>query len=318
MKDLTIIMPFLNEGEEPLKTIESVYETAPKKKIDIIAIDDGYSLSKENSNIAQMEIASRFPDVKYIRNKVRIGVDGSRQIGAELSKTPYLLIIDAHMRFLPGWLDKILDCVSREPQTLWCTTCLALGYGNMDIHRAKDKYYGADLILINKDVDPNRPVREILEPKWAERKNGIEYEIPCVLGANYACNKNWFHYVHGLSGLKMWGTSEPFLSLKFFLSGGKCKITTNVEIGHKFRDNAPYSTNIWSLIYNKIYLCKTILPDELSKKLIDNFPQDSNFKKAMKVIDGDKEKIEQERQYYKSIFTKSIKDYCREFDIVIP
>lgn len=318
MKEITIIMPFLNEGKEPEKTIESIYETAPKSKFDIIVIDDGSNSFPNINDVTQMELCSRFQDVQYVKNKKRIGVDGSRQIGVNLAKTPYIFIIDAHMRFSHGWLDKILDCAAREPKTLWCTTCLALGYGNMDINRAVDKYYGASILFIDKDFDSNRPAREILEPKWIAPKNEKEYEIPCILGANYVFSKSWFDYLHGLSGLKMWGTSEPFMSLKSWLAGGKCKITTEVEIGHKFRDNAPYSTNIWSMIYNKIYLCKTMFPQELSDKLISKFSNDSNFQKAMKIIEEDKEIIEKEQQYYRGIFSFSVEDFCKKFDINLP
>lgn len=318
MKDLTVIMPFLNEGKEPEKTIESIYSTASKKRVDIIAIDDNSNSIPGAGEITQMEIALKYPEVKYIRNTVRVGVDRNRQMGVELAKTPYALIIDAHMRFPKGWLEKILDCVSREPETLWCTTCLALGYGNMDIERARDKYYGATLLLIDNDSVPDHPAREILEPKWIPKKNESEYEIPCVLGANYAFGINSFNYVHGLTGLKMWGTSEPFLSLKYWLSGKKCKITTDIEIGHKFRDTAPYATNIWSLIYNKIYLCKTLLPEEMGNDLISKFVKDSNFKNAMGHINLDKDRIELEKQYFKSIFSLSIEDFCNKFDINLP
>ena len=40
MKKLTIVMPFLNEENEPLETIKSIYETAPRELFKIIVIDD--------------------------------------------------------------------------------------------------------------------------------------------------------------------------------------------------------------------------------------------------------------------------------------
>ena len=121
-----------------------------------------------------------------------------------------------------------------------------------------------------------------------------------------------------MEGLKMWGTEEPYLSAKTWMAGGKCKIRTDIEIGHKFRDNAPYVTEIAYLIYNKIFLCKTILPDDLAEKLINYFPKDINFNRAMKMINDNKEKIEAEKKYYKSIFKKTIYDYCNKFGIKLP
>jgi glycosyltransferase involved in cell wall biosynthesis len=315
MKELTIIMPFLNESNEPLKTIETIYSTIPSRylsKIDIVAIEDA-SIPFFKTNL------SSFPSVISIKNKHRLGVDGCRQLGVNMSKTDNIMIIDGHMRFKnDNWFEKILDYLKREPETLWCTTCLVLGYGNMDIYRATDKYYGASIIFENGESKTERPSSEILEPKWIEKKEGVDYDIPVILGANYFFTKKWFNYIGGLNGLKMWGTSESFLSLKSWMAGGKCKIATDIEIGHKFRDSAPYSTNIWCIIYNKIYLCKTILPLDLSDKLLQKLNNDGNFVKAMREIEKNKEAIGQDKIYYDNVLTNSIDDFCKRFNIVLP
>ena len=311
MKKITIVMPYLNEETEPIETIKSIYETADSNLIDIIAIDDN---SDKQTDLSQ------FKDAKVVKNEKRLGVDGSRQLGVEMSETPYLFVIDAHMRFRnDNWLDKMLESVENEPETIWCTICLGLGYGTMNINEHKGEYCGADMLFIDKNADPSRPAREVLEPKWSNaRKNDLTYDIPCVLGANYVFSREWFDKIHGLKGLQMWGTSEPFLSIKSWMAGGKCKIRTDVKIGHKFRSNAPYATGISHLVYNKIFLCKTILPDDLSNKLIDNLPKDTNYRIAMKEIENNYEEIMSEREYYESIFNYSIYDYCSKFDISLP
>jgi glycosyltransferase involved in cell wall biosynthesis len=302
-------MPFLNEKEEPTLTIENILKTTNPELIEIIAIDD---CSKE-----KIKMPSR-KEIKHIVNKERVGVDASRQIGINESQSPNILIIDAHMRFQVGWFDVLMNCIEREPNTAWCTSCMQLGYGNMDLSRANAEYTGASLLFVDKDAGPDRPAREVLEPKWLPKKQQMEYEIPCILGANYLFTKKWLDHIKGLEGLKMWGTSEPFLSLKTWLAGGKCKITRKTKIGHKFRDVAPYSTQVWTMVYNKIYLCKTILPEILGEKLIGLMPQDNNFRIAMTEIGKNKDKIEKERQYYKGIFNTSINDFCSRFEIQIP
>jgi len=188
----------------------------------------------------------------------------------------------------------------------------------MDINNFKGKYYGATMLFVDKSANSDRPVREILESKWASKKEGVEYELPCILGANYGFSKKWFDYIGGLKGLRMWGTSEPFLSAKSYMAGGRCKIRTDIEIGHEFRSNAPYVTPISHLVYNKIFLCKTILPEDLGDKLISYLPKDINFKNAMKEIEKNKDKIEEDKKYYKSIFKNSIYDYCEKFNIELP
>jgi glycosyltransferase involved in cell wall biosynthesis len=309
MKELTIIMPFLNEKEEPKLTINSIMDTVNPQHVEIFAIDDG---SKE---VTPIPIRN---EVKYIRNRERIGVNACIQMGIEKSQTPYVLIIDAHMRFPKGWFTTLMDCITREPETAWCMSCMQLGYGNMDLSKATVEYTGASLLLVDQHAPKGRPAREILEPKWMKKKDEMEYEIPCILGANYFFSKKWLDHIRGTEGLTMWGTEEPFLSLKTWMSGGKCKITRRIRIGHQFRDFAPYSTQIWSMVYNKIYLCKTILPEQLGNKLIGYMPQNNNFKMAMNEINKKKELIKTRRDYYQSIFKVGIEEICKKFSIWMP
>lgn len=81
-------------------------------------------------------------------------------------------------------------------------------------------YYGANILLYNHSY------RDVIVSKWASKPTIIGekdyYEIPCVLGANYGISLNWFKTLKGFEGLKMWGSLEPFLSLKSWLAGGKC------------------------------------------------------------------------------------------------
>ena len=309
MKKLAVIMPYLNEEDEVVETIKSINSTSDPNLVEIIAIDDCSS--------KKIDLSS-FRNVRKIRNETRMGVDFSRQLGVELSQSKYCLIIDGHMRFrTDNWSDKMFKYIDDNPETLWCTVCLGLGYGTMDINKHMGKYFAADLKMVT-DEEKNRPCRNIIEPKWAIPKDPTEYDVACVLGANYFFDKKWFDYIRGLKGLQMWGTSEPFLSMKTWMAGGKCKITKDIEIGHKFRDNAPYATGVSFLVYNKIFLCKTILPDDISGKLIERMPHDANFMEASKKIEQDKAIISEHKAYYQSIFKHSIYDYCSQFNIALP
>ena len=312
-KKMTIIIPTLNEPDnEAYNTVKNIYETADSNLFDIIVIDD-CSDSKYRLNF------NDFTGVRLIRNNKRIGVDECRQMGGELAATDNILILDSHMRFFnnSNWLNKMIECCEKEPTTLYCSVSLGLGYHvGMDLSKACGKYYAADLLFYDKTAPANRQSREILEPKWrSKEEKGEIYEVPIVLGAVYFMRRDRFHYLHGLKNLKMWGSSEVFLSLKNYLAGGVNKIHTGIEVGHRYRDNSPFVTEIRWLYYNKAYLCNTILPDDLSVKILGYLPKDINYKMAMEAITQNKTEIDKERQYYQSIFTRKIQDFCNRFGI---
>lgn len=312
-KKITIIIPCLNEPDNELyNTIHNIYETADNNLFDIIIIDD-HSEEKYISNL------SDFSDVRMVRNEKRMGVDYCRDLGVKMAVTDNLLILDSHMRFFrnSNWLNTMIECCEKEKNTVWCSVSLALGYGNMDLLKHKGRYYAADILFIDKNADPKRFSRECFEPKWRNKEDGENYNVPCVLGAVYFMRKNRFDFLHGFRGLKMWGSSEPFLSLKNYLAGGDNKIHTGIEVGHRYRDDSPFTTEIFWLYYNKIYICKTVLPGELGDKIINCLPKNINFKKAMEEIEKNKDEIEGEKQYYHSIFKKTVLDFCKEFNVNI-
>ena len=310
MKQISIIMPFLNESNWPIRTVQSIYDTADSNLFEIIAI---------NENPKDAYDFSRFPDVKYVKNEKRLGVDGSRQLGSELATTDKIFIIDAHTLFYPktNWLNKVIDCINRESTTAWCFTCVGLWPGKESINEPQGKYYGADLKLYTEN-EKDRPCRSVVEPVWGGKKEGVEADVQVILGANYGFSMDWFRKIHGLRGLKDWGSSEPFLSIKSWLSGGNCKINTEVETAHLFRPSAPYSTVVSSLVFNKLFLLKTIFPKELEDKLTAYIPKDGNYNHALKMIEENKVEIENEKSYYQSIFKYSIYDYCKKFNITLP
>jgi len=308
-KKITVVMPFLNEKRETLRTIESICKTSNQSDVNIIAIDDHSDIIRKLPNLNNLTV---------MRNHKRIGVDASRQLGVESSQTDRILVIDAHMRFRPGWVEEMTSCIDKAPETLWCCICLALGHGSGEIDVHKGKYFGADMVFVNKDAKKDRPARDCIEPKWADERKDEEYPIPCILGANYFFSKRWFEYIGGLRGLKSWGTSEPFLSIKSYLAGGDCRITKKIEIGHIFRDNAPYATNVCDLVYNKILLCKTLLPDEVGSKLMGYLPKDRSWRIAQRMVKRNAENIEKLKAHSDSVRTSSIHAYCQRFDIRLP
>ena len=85
--ELTLIIPFLNEGEEVEATVRSFREFGGDR-MDIIVINDC-----SYDSYPYMERLRSIPGVTYILNRQRLGVAASRDKGVALCRTPYFLQI---------------------------------------------------------------------------------------------------------------------------------------------------------------------------------------------------------------------------------
>lgn len=334
MQQLTVIMPHLNEGDEPLKTVASLYASCSPDEVSVIAIQDG-PMNQPSPDF------SRFPGVQSLVNNCRIGVDACRDKGVQLARTPYILIIDAHMRFTQDdWLQRLLAALRDNPRTLFCTRCLSLGWKDEkqpdgstvpvwhDMDAPTAEYRGATILVSNDFSDPiflqrdGKPKvgMEVLEPKWLPREH-TDIVIPCVLGANYACSAQWWRYIRGVNGLMGWGSSEPFMSLKTWMAGGRCELLDDISIGHVFRDNAPYGTPVWCIIYNKLLLLDLLFPARTAERMRALLAA-SVHPVVMAEALAHRHKMEQgiaeEREILQSVFSTGVLDVLDTFGIPYP
>ncbi len=301
MQKLSVIIPCLEEGDEVIPTLESLFSTTNGKMIEVIVINDGSKQDFEDK-------IKKF-NVVYLKNPYRIGVAASRDIGVKISTSDVAIFFDAHMRFRnDGWSERILEEVSKDPQSIYCTTCASLKKDRLDIHNPFTRGYGAGINLVTSQKGMSR---EILEPFWLSvKKLETVYEIPCILGANYAFHVPWYKKLRGLGGLKSWGSDEIYLSLKYWLAGGSCKLISDIEIGHIFRDESPYLTNSGHLYFNKMFISFVLLPQEITFTLIDKLPQDDAFRDAILLFRREVKQIIEYKKYYESFFVKTFSQIC--------
>ena len=304
---LSIIITSLNEKPQILnQTIRSILDTSPED-IEIIVIDD--------CSDTPVNLEYKGKNIKFERNKFRIGVAQSRHIGATLASKKWLLFTDAHMKFKHDWYNNFIEYQKLSTdKTIYNGTCLGLWEGEfekeLDLEKLP-KYCGARLSLHEEKEN------QILEGKWTGVKNEDYYPISCLMGAIYFIRKNYFFNLRGLSDLRMWGSDEPCLSLKTLLSGGEIIQLKNVKVAHLFRGEAPYRTaNKW-MVYNKIRMAKTLLPDDMGELLISKLPKDRILEETWPEIEKDRGEILEYKNYYKSIFNKDIKEICEKYKIKI-
>ena len=304
MKELTIIIPFLNEGVEPVNTINSINETSDIEFINIILIDDG------SDELFDINLIKNFKNVQYIKNNNREGTGYCINYALNFVETPYVLIIDAHMRFLnDNCSEKIVNTLKNNDKTLICTKSFAIDEDNKhewDINKniadVKGQHNGAYLIPYYR-MDDGFVV--LFDARWKdlELDKGEIYDIHSVMGACYASSTEWLKYIKSTKGLKMWGSIEETLSLKTWLAGGSVKLLTTTGIGHIYRkDKPPYTTNYDYVLFNKLWLVYTLFDDSIVYKLFNLIRDDDRYKNAFELLNKNIIEAKIDREYYKSIF----------------
>ena len=249
--ELTVIIPFLNEGQEVVNTVASVREFA-KDSVDIIVINDA-----SYDGIDYGALLAKY-NVHYLVNTENHGVAASRDIGVNICRTPYFLLLDAHMRFYESeCFDTICRLLTEDDRRLLCCQSTAIdpdpSTGEMlpreDYPLAFGAYSPFEMTSLWPDI------------KWNnyEKCPGQDYEpIELVLGAGYAASKRYWTHLKGLYGLRGYGFDEAYISTKVWMEGGECLLLKKHILGHLYRNVSPYFTSNFNMIFNSL-LISTLL-----------------------------------------------------------
>lgn len=296
ISQLTVIIPFLNEGEEVAHTVESVCRYA-QDKIDILVINDASQMLYDYE-----EMLRPYPAVTYLRNEKRMGVAACRDMGVRQIKTPYFLFLDAHMRFYEaGWDRRLVGYLAEDDRRLLCCQTYALAKdesGDVEPIPNRGVSYGALL-----PFEGSRP----LYPRWifgedpAPDKELID--TPCVFGAAYAASKRYWTYLRGLEGLIYYGYDEPYISLKVWMEGGRCQLIKDLLAGHIYRKRSPYRVTPDELMYNPLWIATLLLPDEEKENVYAVYRQQGEllFQKMMARMEENRELLQELKTYYTQI-----------------
>jgi glycosyltransferase involved in cell wall biosynthesis len=316
MKKLTIVMPFLNEGYEPVNTVISINNTTDPTQIEIIAICDAPEYEYEDK-------LREFPNVIFVKNQHTIGVDASRSVGINMAKTESVLVIDAHMRFSnDDWVNKIYEATMEHPKTLWCTRSLVLlntmSEEELDptkdvLHKERRYSVGAKLYYLDDSHTP-------FHLKWSEGSSFLTQThgyLSCVLGANYAGNVEWLKSIRSYEGMLSWGFSEQYISVKNWLLGGDCRGLDSVSIGHIFRKTAPFVTPFKNNVHNMLFTAHTLFSDEVD--IFENYvillKKLGDYENAAAMLESRWDVVSMYKNYFLTKKTQSLHEYFDKFNI---
>lgn len=251
--ELTLIIPFLNEGSEVEATVRSFREFGGDR-MDVIVINDC-----SYDSYPYMERLRSIPGVTYILNRQRLGVAASRDNGVALCRTPYFLLLDAHMRaYDDSWLTEIPRLLRENDRRILCCQTKPLDRdlsGKVTEDSDTARHFGARLTISHR---PPVPGIDWIDEEQAP--SSATETIPAVLGAGYGVSRRYWNKLGGLKGLREYGCDEQLISLKAWLDGGCCLLLKNVVLGHIYRKQMPYMVNRYVPIFNNLLVTETLFP----------------------------------------------------------
>lgn len=309
-RKLTAVISFLNEGEEVGRTVESVLQFA-EGKIDVIVINDGSSALYDYE-----EMLAPYPDVTYIRNEKRKGVAACRDMGVEMAKTPYFILLDSHMRFYhTGWVDRITALLDEDERRILCCQTKALEKDESDeiVPLRVKTAYGARINLTDESC--------LLDPKWRcgddPDPGTTVIDVPCVLGATYAGSRRYWKYLRGYEGLRLYGLEEPYISMKAWLEGGRCQLIKDIEVGHLYRTRSPYRVANDEIMYNRMLIASLLLPDDLKARVFDACRRQNEmvYQQVNELLAENTEKLDELKEYCRSIRQKDF-DFIKMMNVL--
>lgn len=291
---LTVVIPFFNEGEEVARTVQSIRSHGGEDVCVIVVNDastDGFPYRESLRGL----------HVHYIENKQRIGAGGAKEKGIQCVTSPYFLVLDAHMRFYQDdWVDILLAELRANNGRLLCCQSKALKKeGNEVINDNKVTTYGAFIYFGLRSFIPSAVWNT--NPRLNYLK---EDYIPCVLGACYASSKAYWNKLNGLKGLLGYGSEEPYISMKAWLEGGRCKLIRGITIGHIYKRSLTDFHMHAEYVYNFLFIAEMLFPTSLKCRVHAVAMQQNKdtYQKSLILLSVAKDRIaEMRRDFMKTV-----------------
>jgi glycosyltransferase involved in cell wall biosynthesis len=286
---ISILIPILDDANSLFNTIDSI-EKSTDNNLEIIIIDSSVKpieISKNKDNI----------NIKIIRQETNIGPAKSRQLAAEQAKYDVLFMADSHTYFPNGWDEILINSFSKNRNKISAFPVAMSRTWDKRYFDCFATYYGSDIYIKHFNNSGDFFDSYIRYDKKNKNLNAIKL-------AAYGIDKEYFLNLRGFSDIKQWGSDELCLSIKVHLSDGNIELLEDKKFIH-VHDKQFVIRNMAYIYYNKIRLAKTFMTDDVYKYFLSIIPKNNNFiNEAWKLIEADKEEIQEYKNFYRSIFKK--------------
>ncbi|CAF3866447.1 unnamed protein product [Adineta steineri] len=269
----SIVMCFHNEAWSTLlRSLHSITNRTPLHLLkEIILVDDFSDMAQLKKPLD--DYIKKLKIVSIIRLKKREGLIRSRLAGAEAVKSDVLIYLDSHIEVTQGWLEPLLDPISRN-RTIIVTPIID------SIDDTSFKYVASKLDPVGVggfDWNLHFSWHSLPERDQKKRKHRLELaRSPTMAGGLFAISTSYFYELGTYdAGMEIWGGENLELSFRIWMCGGTLLTAPCSRVGHIFRATSPYKfvpgTNV--VQKNAIRLAEVWL-DEYKEYFYERF----NFK----------------------------------------
>ena len=164
--DVSFVIPARNEEPSAVAaTVAGIVATTDCRR-EIIVVDDA---SAEPVDV-------RAADLTVIRNREPVGVSRARRMGTEAATGRYLVWLDAHMTFAPGWLELMLG--EADSGALLCAPWR--DYDRRRVHAWGSDFHWCEERAYDRGLRPGFDFAHRGRPPRA-----CAGEVPMIVGACY-------------------------------------------------------------------------------------------------------------------------------------
>lgn len=188
---VSIIIVNYNVKEELFGCIDSIVNSKPKVKYEIIVVDNS-----EKKNI-QRELLKKFPFIKYVPNKNR-GFGEGNNTGTNISKGDYLFFLNPDTEIIKGSIGDMVDLLKRDRKNAVVAPLLLDSTGKpyplqgTKILTPKRAIFSSS--LISKIFPNNKILRDYWNMDW--NKKGVK-KVDVVPGSAFMIRRSVFEEVGG-------------------------------------------------------------------------------------------------------------------------
>jgi len=229
LKPTSVIVIFHNEAWSTLlRTVYSVLARSPPNLLhEVILVDDASDLPHLGEKLERK--VALMPKVRLVRTEQRMGLIRARMRGVQEAQAEVLTFLDSHIEATVGWLEPLLEVVTRNPRAVACPVIEEINDKTLQYKFVTRNLAG--VFYWNLDFG----WREVAVEDWSP------YPSPVMAGGLFTINAAWFKELGYYDpGMEIWGGEQLELSFKVWMCGGRVETVPCSRVGHIFRSFSPY------------------------------------------------------------------------------